>query len=94
MRALAGTSMVGLAVAAFLASLSLVSWRQVEALRQLEHLEVLEQECLVEKATLEELENKVRHLESWGRVVSEAESRLGMRRALSADIILLPVEET
>jgi hypothetical protein len=93
MRALAGTSMVGLAVAAFLASLSLVSWRQGEALRELERLEVLEQECLVETATLEELENKVRHLESWGRVVEEAESRLGMRRAESTDIILLPAED-
>ena len=94
MKSLAGTSMVALAVAAFLASLSLVSWRQGQALDTLADLEVLRQECALELADLDELEGRIRHLESRGRVVSEAEERLGMREAVSSDIVHLPGEES
>jgi cell division protein FtsL len=93
MKSLAGTSMVALAVAAFLASLSLVSWRQGQALDILAGLEVLRQECALEVANLDELGSRIRHLESRGRVVSEAEERLGMREAASSDIVHLPGEE-
>jgi len=93
-RGLAGTSMVALAVAAFLASLSLVSWRQRQALGTLENLETLQQECALEIATREELENRILHLESLGRVMAEAERRLGMRRAVSTEIVYLRGDET
>ncbi|MFH1762779.1 MAG: hypothetical protein ABIF09_01185 [Gemmatimonadota bacterium] len=93
MRGLAGTSLVALAVAAFLASLSLVSWRQGQALNTLEYLDEVRQECALEAANREELESRIRHLESRGRVVLEAEKRLGMRNALSSDIVYLPREE-
>jgi cell division protein FtsL len=93
MKGLAGTSLVALAVAALLASLSLVSWRQRQALDTLEHLDDLRQECAMEAANLEELEGRIRRLESRGRVVSEAEARLGMRRAVSSDIVILPGDE-
>ncbi|MBT8396526.1 MAG: hypothetical protein KJN92_06155, partial [Gemmatimonadetes bacterium] len=78
MRRLAGTSMVALAVAAFLASLSLVSWRQRQALDTMERLETIRQDYALEVASREELEARIRHLESWGRVVPEAEALLGM----------------
>jgi cell division protein FtsL len=92
MRGLAGTSMVALAVAAFLASLSLVSWRQRQALDTLERVDSLKQECALEGANREELENRIRHLESRGRLVAVAERRLGMREASSSDIVILPEE--
>ena len=94
MRGLAGTSVVALAVAAFLASLSLVSWRQREALATMEVLDSLRQERTLEKGNLEELTGRILRLESWGRIVAEAERRLGMRRAGSSDIVYLPREES
>ena len=94
MKKLAGTSIVALAVAAFLASLSLVSWRQREALETLEFLETLQQESALEMASREELESRILHLTSRGRVVSAAGERLGMREALSSEIFLLTGEES
>ena len=94
MRGLAGTSLVALAVAAFLASLSLVSWRQRQALDTLGHLEALQQECALEEADRDELEDRIRYLESRGRVVAEVMERLGMRKAVSADIVFLSGEES
>ena len=91
MKGLAGTSKVALAVAAFLASLSLVSWRQREALDTLRDLETLLQETTMETGTREELESRIRFLESRARVIGEAEERLGMRVAQDSDIISWPV---
>lgn len=90
MKALTGTSLVALAVAALLASLSLVSWRQRQALLTLERVDSLKHECTLERATLDELETRLLQLESWPWVSREAERRLGMRKAGSSDIILLP----
>jgi len=92
MKGLAGTSIVALAVAAFLASLSLVSWRQRQALDTLGHLDTLRQEFALEAASREELENRILYLKSRGRVVSEAGARLGMREALSSDVFFLSGE--
>ena len=89
MKALAGTSRVALAVAAFLASLSLVSFRQRDALDTMEALDSLRQERSLQGANREELESRILYLESLGRIVAEAEGRLGMRRATSSDIVLL-----
>jgi hypothetical protein len=94
MKNLAGTSRVALAVAAFLASLSLVSWRQGRALDTLTYLDALRQETSLEAANLEELEGRIRYLESRVRVTGEAERRLGMRKAMAADIIILPTEDS
>jgi hypothetical protein len=92
MKGLAGTSMVALAVAAFLASLSLVSFRQRQALDTLQRVDSLRQEGALEGAIKEELELRIRYLESRGRLIAEAERRLGLREASSADIVLLPEE--
>jgi hypothetical protein len=93
MKGLAGTSMVALGVAAFLASLSLVSWRQREALDTLTRLERLRQDSALEAAMRDDLKGRILHLESWGRVVSEAEEGLGMHVAESSEIFLLPGED-
>ena len=90
MKKLAGTSMVALAVAAFLASLSLVSWRQGEALDTMARLDSLRQETSVQEANRQELEGRINRLESFGRVVGEAEGRLGMRPAEAHEIYHLP----
>jgi len=92
MRHLAGTSMVALAVAALLASLSLVSWRQVTALEALERVDSLRQEHVLDVAVREELEGRILHLESYGRVAPDAERLLGMRKAAAGEMVHLPVE--
>ncbi len=89
MKRLAGTSMVALAVAAFLASLSLVSWRQRQALDTMRTLETLQEETALEVGARDELQARIRHLESRGRVVPEAEARLGMHTALDSESFLL-----
>ncbi len=93
MRHLAGTSLVALAVAALLASLSLVSWRQVKALEALERVDSLRQEHVLSVAVREELEGRILHLESWGRVAPDAERRLGMRKAAAGDMVHLSMGE-
>ncbi|MGD2123462.1 MAG: hypothetical protein PVJ76_17040 [Gemmatimonadota bacterium] len=94
MNRLAGTSMVALALAALLASLGLVSLRQREALDTLEYLDSLQEETAVEVGTREELENRIRVLESRSRVMGIAEERLGMRVALDSEVIRLTGEGT
>jgi cell division protein FtsL len=83
---------VALAVAAFLASLSLVSIRQREALDTLRDVDSLREEMAIEVGTKEELENRIRTLETRSRVVREAEERLGMRAALDSEVIRLSGE--
>lgn len=92
MRSLAGTSRVALAVAALLASLSFVSWRQKEALDTLRDLEGLEQETRLEEATRDELEGRIRLLQSRSRVIREAERRLGLREPEDSEVVTLPRE--
>lgn len=93
MTGVAGTSKVALAVAAFLASLSLVTWRQGEALDASRDLEALRQESLLEAATREELENRIRELESRSRVVREAQRRLGLREPEDSEVVSLQWED-
>ena len=92
MKRLAGTSLVALAVAAFLASLSLVSWRQRQALDTMHRLETIQEEYALEVATRDELESRIRHLESRGRVVPLAETRLGMHIASGSETFSLTGE--
>ena len=82
-----------LAVAALLGSLTLVSLRQRDALDTMEYLDSLKQEADLEEAVKEDLSSRILYLESFGRVVSEAERRLGMRQASSSEIVLLNGED-
>lgn len=92
MKGLSGTSKVALAVAALLSSLSLVSLRQGTALDTMAYLDSLRMEEVLQEATREDLNSRVLHLESWGRVSEDAERRLGMRKAGASDMVILPRE--
>src|SRR5690606_28773998 len=76
---LAGTTLVALAVALVLSALSLVAWRQSRALEALATLDGVRRERSLQEAEKEELLRQIRHLESRGRVVRDAEERLGLR---------------
>ena len=55
-------------------------------------LETLQEETALEIGARDELESRIRHLESRGRVVPEAEARLGMHTALDSESYLLSGE--
>jgi cell division protein FtsL len=94
MTRLAGSSLVATAVAALLASLSFVAWRQARAIEALEHLDDLRREVTLGEAEETDLVRRVHFLESRGRVVPEAESRLGMRLPEAGEIVILPGEDS
>jgi cell division protein FtsL len=93
MKRLSGTSKVALAVAALLASLSLVSVRQGTALSTMAYLDSLRVEEDLHEAIREDLNSRVLYLESYGRVSEDAERRLGMRKPGASDVVTLPREE-
>jgi hypothetical protein len=94
MTRLAGSSLVATAVAALLGSLSFVAWRQARAIEALEHLDDLRREVTLGEAEETDLVREVHFLESRGRVVPEAESRLGMRLPEAGEIVILPGEDS
>ena len=92
MTRLAGTSMVALATAALLASLSLVAWRQARALEALESLDRVSRDLSLSQAEVEDLMGRVSVLESRGRIVPEARDELGMRMPDASEIVFLAEE--
>ena len=94
MSRVAGTSLVAMAAAAFLASLSLVAWRQARALEALEVVDSLDRELILSEAERVDLTRRIDVLESRSRVIPEARERLGMREAEGADIVYLLGETT
>lgn len=82
-------SLVALAVAALLAALSLVAWRQTRAIEGLAELERVRRETSLVLAERAELVRRVQHLESRGRVVPEARARLGMRTPDASQMVIL-----
>lgn len=89
MNRVAGTSLVALAAAILLASLSLVAWRQSRAIETLETLDGLRREVTLGEAERTDLERRIHFLESRGRVVPEATRTLGMRKAEASEIVIL-----
>ena len=89
MTRLAGTSMVVLATAALLASLSLVTWRQARAMESLEKLDGIRRELSLGESERADLLSSVRVLESRGRVVPQARDELGMRMPAASEIVIL-----
>ena len=89
MTRLAGTSMVALATAALLASLSLVTWRQSRALESLGKLDGIKRELSLGDAEKADLLSRVRVLESRGRVVPAARDELGMKMPDASEIVIL-----
>lgn len=75
-----------------LASLSVVVWRRSRTLEALALNESLSREISLAESELTELQRRIQHLESYGRVVLEARERLGMKTAGAEDIVILPGE--
>ena len=81
--------LVALSVAALLASLSLVAWRQSRAFEAHSVLDGVRRERSVAEAERGELLRRIQYLESRGRVVPEARNRLGMHTPAASEIALL-----
>lgn len=84
-----GTVRVAFCVAVFLASLSLVAWRQSRAFEAMTALEEIRREATLAQAERAELETRLRLLESRAWVVPEARERLDLRLPRSSDIVYL-----
>lgn len=89
---LSGSAATALAILAFLASLSLVAWRQAGTRATLARLDALRHERAVAEAQGAELAQRVRRLESRERVVRAAGERLGMHLPEASEIVILPGE--
>ena len=89
MRRMSDSKRVAIALAALLASLSVVTWRQMRALETLEELHDLGQEIEVVLAVRKDLRGEIQYLESRGRVVPEARERLGMHNPAADEIVYL-----
>jgi cell division protein FtsL len=94
MKRLAGTSLVALATAVLLAALSLVSSRQSKSLETMETLDQLRRERSLEAAERDELQRRIHALESRGRVISEAQQRLGLKIPRAGETVYLEGEES
>ena len=90
MRRPGGSTVVTLGVALLLGSLSLVMWRQARAMETLAEVDVLQREQALARAEGVELKRRIQVLESRGRVVPAASSRLGME--IAPGTILLATE--
>lgn len=89
MKRIAGTSLVALAAAALLASLSLVASRQARALETLSSLEMVRRERSLEAAERDELQRRIEVLEGRSRVVAESQQRLGLKPPQAGEIVYL-----
>ncbi len=89
MRRMGDSKRVALALAALLAALSVVTWRQMRALEALEELHDLGQRIEVVSAVRKDLLGEIQYLESRGRVVPEARERLGMHTPAAHEIVYL-----
>ena len=81
-----------LAMAALLASLSLVAWRQGRAYETRQALDQLRSELALGRSSQVELRGEIRFLTSRERVVEVAARRLGLRNPVD-QVIILHVEQ-
>lgn len=89
MNRLSGPSFVALAVAALLAALSLVAWRQSRALEALADLEHVRREISLVEAERADLLRRIQYLESRQRVVPAARAQLGMHTPDASEMVIL-----
>jgi cell division protein FtsL len=92
MRTHNGTIRLALCFAALLAALTLVIWRQSNALETLRELDKLRDNRALAEAERSDLLRKMEHLESRTHVVTAARDRLGMRVPLADEIVILPLQ--
>lgn len=93
MRSNSGLLRVALAFVALLGSLTFVVWRQARAYELLRELDALRSARAIEEAERSELGRRIVHLESRARVVSAAESRLGMKVPSMAELVMFRFDE-
>jgi cell division protein FtsL len=91
MRSHAGTIRLALAFAALLASLTLVIWRQSNALTVLRSVDQMRGARVIAEAERSELVRRIQTLESRTRVVADARDRLGMHVPSANEIVILPL---
>ncbi len=89
MSGLSTPSKVALVIAVLLASLSLVAWRQSRALEALGGLDAVRKEMSLALAERAELNRRIQYLQSYGRVVRDARTRLGMHTPDAREQVLL-----
>lgn len=92
MKRLSTSSRAALSVAALLASLSFVAWRQGRGMEVLETLDRVRDDIALATAETSELRRRIQYLESRGRVVEEARRRLGMHTPDAVEQMMLPGE--
>ncbi len=92
MNRLSGSSFVALAVAAFLASLSVVAWRQARAMEELVRLDEYRQERALALSQRTELMRRIQELESRSRITAAARGRLGMIQPHDSSIVIMDTE--
>ncbi len=79
MRRQATAPRVAVSVAVFLASLSLVAWRQGRAITVMTEVQELEFAIQLKRADNDDLRGSIQYLESRTRITGEAREKLGMR---------------
>lgn len=88
MSRLSGASLLALAMAALLGSLTLVTWRQTRALEALAELDAVQSEVSLAQAEREELTRRIRKLESRAHVTAAA-AGIGMHTPEASEIVYL-----
>lgn len=83
----------GLMFVLLLGSLTLVVWRQSQALEMQRALEAVRRDRVVEESRRTALMRRVEQLESRGWVSEAAGSRFGMRLPSGDEIVILPLGE-
>lgn len=91
MRSHTGTIRLALCFALLLAALTMVIWRQSQALETLRALDKLRDNRALAEAARADLSRKIEQLESRAHVVAAARDRLGMRVPAAAEIVILPL---
>ena len=91
MRTHNGTIRLALCFAALLAALTLVIWRQSNALETLRALEKLRDSRALAEAQRSDFLRKIEQLESRAHVVAAARDRLGMRVPGADEIVIIPL---
>jgi cell division protein FtsL len=90
MRLNSGTGLV-LAGAALIVALSIVAWRQAQAMEVLALVDGLERDLTLTRAEQVELERRIQALTSRSYVVPTARTQLGMRLPSAEEQVLIEV---
>ena len=91
MRSHTGTIRLALSFAALLSALTMVIWRQSQALETLSVLDRVRDDRAIAEAERSELTRKIETLEGRAHVVAAARDRLGMRVPSADEIVILPL---